>query len=352
MEKQNRFCGFTPVKRSVNWALPLLVVASALSAPAGAAENDQLVDELRRQLAEREAEIAALKQQLARTTEQAGRPRSELAVSAPSALRGARPTEGDDDELARALESALVKQGGGVLRPGTVELEPEFSYYYSEPTGTRRRDNLGLAMTVRVGLPASMQAELHVPYVVRDHWSGVGTSSGLGDVRLGLTKELLPGTYHAPSLLAFAQWRTATGDINRSPPTGFGQQALQFGLSTVKRQDPVVLFGSLFYTVNKGSAHLRDGALFRAGNFFGGRFGAYLAATPDTSLYAGLAFNSNMADRLNSNRIDGSSRLSSVLELGTTTVIGRGRFLNIFGGIGVTPAAPKFSLTVSLPIRL
>jgi hypothetical protein len=347
MENKNRFCGFTALKRSTHWILPVFLVAGAMSAPAAAAENDQLINELRRQLAERDAEIAALKQRLARTGEQTRLARS---AAAPSALRDSRPAEGDD-ESSRALESALVKQGGGVLRAGTVELEPEIFYLYSEPTGTRRRDNLGLALNARFGLPASWQADVRVPYVVRDHWSGVGTSSGVGDVRLGLTRELLPGTEQTPSLLAFGQWRTATGDINRNPPTGFGQQAVQVGLSTVKRQDPIVLFGSLFYTANIGSAHLRNGTGFRAGNLFGGRLAGYLAATPDTTLYSGLAFNSNMADRLNGNRIDDSSRLSGVLELGTTTVIGRDRFLNISGGIGVTPAAPKFSLTVSLPVR-
>jgi hypothetical protein len=352
MEKPDRICRIAPAVKSL---LPLLALAGFLVPSDGAAESYSRVDELQRLVAERDAEILALKAQLADARLQTGDGQAIRQgvppAAAPSAPGGAAGKGVEDDELARALESSLVRQGGSVLRSGAWELEPEFSYFYDEPTGNRRRDNFGLAITGRVGLPGALQAELRLPYVVSDHWSGVGHSSGLGDIRLALTKELIPGTDRAPSLLVFAQWRTRTGDIKSNPPTGYGQQAIQFGLSTVRRQDPVVLFGSLFYTANVGDAHLRDGARLDAGDVFGGRLGAYLAATPDTSLYLGVAFNSNDEDRFNGRPIDGSSHLSSVVELGSTTVIGRGRFINIAAGIGVTSAAPKFSLTVSLPLR-
>jgi|InoplaM2PM_1038566.scaffolds.fasta_scaffold04750_1 hypothetical protein len=40
-----------------------------------------------------------------------------------------------------------------------------------------------------------------------------------------------------------------------------------------------------------------------------------------------------------------------MFELGITTVIGRGKFLNITGSLGFTSAAPRLGLAVSLPIR-
>lgn len=354
MKKPVFICRNAPVLSSVKSLLLIVLARLVLSAPC-AAESISLVEELRRRVAEREAEILVLKAQLADAQAQALpgqtiRQGVPLATT-PPAPRRAESTQAEDDALVRALESSLVRQSGSVLRPGAWELEPEISYFYDEPTGNRRRDNFGLALTGRAGLPGAVQVELRIPYVVSDRWAGVGSSSGLGDIRLALTKELLAATERAPSLLAFAQWRSRTGDINRNPPTGYGQQALQFGLSTVKRQDPVVLFGSLSYTANVGDAHLRNGARFNAGNVFGGRVGAYLAATSEMSFFAGVAINSNDVDRFNSRPVDGSSHLSSVLELGSTTVIGRGRFLNITAGIGVTSAAPKFSLTVSLPYR-
>lgn len=361
MEKQNCVCRCAGDGKAVRSArLSLALVGSALWATvaAGVAESSPSVDELRRQLAAQEAEIVALREQLARPPSlpadcaAPGAPvRTASAASAPPAAGKRSGMDDDDEELTRALESSLVRQGGGVLRPGAKEIEPEFSYLYDEPTGGGRRDRFGLALTARIGLPDAMQGEFRLPYVVRDRWSGVSTSAGVGDVQFGLSREFSAGSERAASLLGFAQWRTATGDVERNPPTGFGQQAIMFGVSTVRRQDPVVLFGSLSYTASIGSADLRDGARLRAGNVFGGRLGAYLAATPETSLYSGLAFNSNADDRFDGRRIDGSSRLSGVLELGSTTVIGRGRFLNISAGIGFTPAAPKFTLTLSSPLR-
>lgn len=338
------------MRPATRWTLPLLAIGGVLPAMAMAAE-DPLVTELRRQLAERDAEIAALHQQMAALRSQlpgqAAPPagREDPAHSPPSA------NAAGDDELLGALESSLVRQGAGVLARGVIEMEPEFDYQYDEPIEGQRRDTFGLALTTRYGLTDSLQAELQLPYVVRDDISGQRHSSGWGDARLGLTAELQRQRETGLGLLAFVQWRTTTGDIDRSPPTGFGQDALQVGLSVTRRQDPVVLFGSLSYTANIGSAHLHNGSRLDSGDIFGGRLGAYLAATPDTSFYLGVAFNSSTADRFNGQRIDTSDRLRAMVELGTTTTVGYGKFLNVSAGFGVTPAAPKFSLSTSIPIR-
>jgi hypothetical protein len=338
------------------------------TATAAAEDLSPQVNALRAELRQREAELAALRRQIVvlqrqgRRASTASAPPSQQSSAPPpapaqAAFAPARPAtpEGsgrDEDEvLASALESALVRQGGRVLSRGTVEVEPELSYFYDEPARGQRRDNYGAALTVRLGLPWSMQAELRVPYIINDRWTGVGTASGVGDVRVGLTKELLAEREWRPSLLAFAQWRTTTGDINSSPPTGFGQNALQLGLTAVKRQDPIVLFGSLFYTANLGSALLRSGSRLDSGDVIGGRLGAFLAVTPDTSLLLAASANSFSADRFDGVRSAASDRLRGVLEIGAVTTIGRGLFLNITAGIGVTPAAPNFALTVSIPYR-
>jgi hypothetical protein len=196
-----------------------------------------------------------------------------------------------------------------------------------------------------------MQAEVRFPYSLSDRLTETGSSSGIGDIRLGLTKQLVAERDWVPAILAFGQWRTSTGDVNRSPSTGYGIDALQFGLSGAKRQDPIVLFGSLAYTTALGSATLRTGQRYEPGDIFGGRLGAFLAATPNTSLMLAVSANSFSADRYNEIANAASDRLQGVVEMGAVTTLGRGLFLNVTAGIGITPAAPNFTLAISVPYR-
>jgi hypothetical protein len=319
-----------------------LALACALSA---AATDENSVEVLQRLLRERDEEISRLRRQV-----------DELRSSHPIAPRptdseAAIPAAGEDDELAGALESALVRQGGRVLPRGTYEIEPQISYFYDEPVSAQRRDSWIGALDVRAGLGSGWQVELRLPYVIRDRWTNVGTSSGAGDVRLGVTTEILAEREGRPAVLLFAQWRTTSGDINRIPSTGFDQDALQAGLTLTKRQDPVVLYGSVSYTENFGTARLANGSDYSSGQVLGARLGAYLAATPDTSLFSGVSLHSSSGDSINGARLPETDRLLGMFELGTTTVIGRGKFLNITASLGFTSAAPRFGLAVSLPIR-
>jgi hypothetical protein len=79
--------------------------------------------------------------------------------------------------------------------------------------------------------------------------------------------------------------------------------------------------------------------------------GAFLSVTPDTSLSLAVSANSYAADRFDTLRSATSDRLRGVVEIGSATTIGRNLFLNVTAGIGVTPAAPDFALTISVPYR-
>jgi hypothetical protein len=333
--------------------------------------------ELRRQIQEREAEITALRQQVEQlrtqqlnTPSPSGMPQASaqpIAQTRPAAPAKdqpqsvGEPTVGssntamrfgsDDDELASALESSLVRQGAAVLSPGVIEVQPELNYFYDEPNTGKRRDSFGAALALKRGLPLSLQLEAYIPYTIHDRISGSGSSSGIGDVTLGLTKQLLRDQKGQPTLLLFGRWRIPTGDIDRTPATGYGQHGIQIGATLTKRMDPVLLLSGLSYTLNPGSAHLQDGTRIKAGNSFGVRAGVNLAATPDISLYWGLSYFTSGADRVNGERVDFTDRARAYLDLGGTTVVGRGRFLNLGVSLGVTPAAPRVSINASLPFR-
>jgi hypothetical protein len=344
--------------------LPVLIAASLLPGVATAATDyEREIETLRNQVRQRDAEIAALRRDIATLRHE--RPQNQASTTPlqrqpeippgpnvpPRPPPSPQPTADDEEVLATALETALVRQGGRVLSQGAIEIEPELSYFYDEPVQNQRRDHYGAALTARFGLPWSTQIEVRLPYAISDHWTGVGTSSGIGDIRVGLTTELVSERELVPALLGLVQWRTTTGDINRDPPTGFGQNAIVIGLTAMKRHDPIVLLGSVFYTANLGSAHLRTGATINAGDVFGGRLSAFLAVTPDTSLQVGISANSFSADRFDSTPDATSDRLRASLELGVATTLGRNLFLNVTAGIGITPAAPNFSLVASMPYR-
>ncbi len=338
MDEQNRFRCATAKRQPVIWTLLYLFAFFS-----GTAFGQSDVEDLQRQLRERDAEILKLRKQLDDLT-------SGTRALTP-ASGGPVGTGAQDEELEGALESSLVRQGGRVLPSGTFEIEPEVSYLYDEPSGGARRDRYSAALTARIGLRGAVQADIHAPYVIQDRWTGLGTSSGVGDASIGLTKEVVRERDAFPAVLAYAQWRLRTGDINKNPPTGFGQDALQIGVTLVKRKDPVVLFGTVSYTDNFGNAHLNNGSTVEARNLFGARLGLNLAATPDLSLYSAVSLNAGAADRFNGQPVESTDRLIGMLELGGTTVIARGRFLNVGTAFGFTPAAPRFSAFVSLPVR-
>jgi hypothetical protein len=321
-----------------------LPVAWLLASCAG---TDARVAELEGQLRDRDAEIAQLRQRLGSTPGQNTMAQAD-APQPPSSAPGASTpkqaaTNVPEEETSRALEQALVRQGGSVLPKGSVMVEPEVSYIYSEPDQGRRRDTWVSAATVRVGLPWDIEANVTVPYVLHDRQSGIGRTAGLGDINLGLTKPLVAERDYVPDLLVFGNWKSTTGRSDGALPTGTGANAYQAGLTAVKRQDPLVLFGSLSYTWNGRSGQVDYG------NSLGGTLGTILAATPDTSVLVDVNLNSSFASRVGGQRIGTSDRLSGVFEVGTATVLGRDLLLNVTAGVGFTPSAPDFQLTVSVP---
>jgi hypothetical protein len=99
----------------------------------------QTVEELQRELAAKDARIKKLEQQLARSerklqlTKQstfAAKPASSELKTSQAATTSTVPPAAvsEDEDLDRALERTLVREGALVLPPWTYELTPQFSY--------------------------------------------------------------------------------------------------------------------------------------------------------------------------------------------------------------------------------
>jgi uncharacterized coiled-coil protein SlyX len=333
------------------WAFAFLGVAACLQLAVPAIAQDT-VDELRRRLDERDAQIQDMRQQmdaLTRRLETLERQAQGAPAPSPAPTEGRRlgrpePTE----EAARALERELVRRGALVVPRGTLEVEPELSYTYSEPVTATRRDTFSAALTLRYGLPWDLQAETRIPYVISSRQEGFSHTSDLGDIEVALTKQVLTEEDWIPGLLVSGRWIAPTGDFelgSRNIPTGTGADALQATVTAVKTHDPLVLFGRGSYTTFVSS----DGVDW--GDIIGLRLGTSLAASPETSLFFDFDIASSSAAHINGREFPETNRVAAIFEAGIGTIVARDTLLNISGAIGLTDATPDFRLLLSLPTR-
>src|SRR5262245_6143662 len=87
----------------------------------------QTLDDLKRLLAEREAEVQQIRERIS-SLEQQEVPLAPPPAAAPAAPPADGASSEDPEDVTRALERALVRQGGQLLPPGAVEAEVNFSY--------------------------------------------------------------------------------------------------------------------------------------------------------------------------------------------------------------------------------
>jgi Putative MetA-pathway of phenol degradation len=259
-----------------------------------------------------------------------------------------------------------------VLPRGAYELEPGIEYTYrgtdqveivnasGVPTVARqdvKQDRVETRLTLRAGLPYASHVELRLPYVFLRNERSTGDQpaqtdhhSGAGDVQLGFTKQLADERPGRPGVVASLTWRAPTGDFRFGEPSqGGGFPALQGALTLVKRQDPLVFFGTASYTYVRERHH--GDADIDPGNFVGVKLGTMLAASPRTSVRAAFELSRSGRTEINGVAIGGSDAAVATLQLGLATLLSRRSLLDIQVGIGVTRDAPDFSLTASLPFR-
>jgi hypothetical protein len=69
------------------------------------------------------------------------------------------------------------------------------------------------------------------------------------------------------------------------------------------------------------------------------------------SVRGGFSFTRIGKTRLNGAAIEGTRSIASILELGTSVVLGRSQLLDLSLGIGLTAESPDFLIGLSMPIR-
>lgn len=319
-----------------------LLVALALWP--GSAEA-QTVEELKAELAAKNAEIARLR---GRVRQLESRPVVPVAAQPGYAPPPGSPYPedalGDND---RALEQALVSQGALVMAPGTYEISTEFSWaHWDTVTNPLLENSYSAGLGFRMGLPWNSQVSLSLPYVWAD-FGDAGMTDGLGDAGVVFTKELTREGDVMPGLLASVGWTSPTDRACCSGPIPY-VSGFQGGLTAVKRLDPLVAFATVsYYSEISGVV---TGTPYNPSDVIGTRLGGSLAVTPSTSLSAGvnISFLTDSPTVLYGPQAD--DVIASV-DLGFNTVLWRSTFLSTTAQFGLTGDVPDFRLISTIPIR-
>lgn len=293
-----------------------------------------------------------------RTTAQAPRspaPQSSAKPPAPGQF------EVSEEAAERALERTLIATGNLTVPVGFAEIEPLFSYTRREMPAqvlfNVNRNELFPAADLRIGLPWESQIEFFLPYnfqeqqivnvsaapatQVSNRWG-----NAIGDFTVGMAKTFVHESGWIPNLLGRVSWEIPTGPtFAHETPLTSGQNKLAFSLTALKRQDPLVFVGTAGYTKAFENNNLNPGDQF---NF---TTGAFLATSPETTLRGVLQQNFLRDVTVNGTTFPGSNTVQPILNFGASSIVGRGALVDLQVGFGLTNSAPKYQVILSSTYR-
>jgi hypothetical protein len=260
-----------------------------------------------------------------------------------------------------AIEEALGEKGLVLLPVGAYRITPSISWSHNTQ-GTFELNSYALNTSIEAGLPMGMAVSLLQPYVWRN--DSDGTNSGRGDFSVGFAKKLNNETSTIPSFVARLGYTHDSGkDSFTSKAIGFGFRSYNFGVSAVKRFDPLVMYGSISHDrvksrdvvlsiIVEGTPLLTHAIKPGATNSVS--WGVTLAATPEISLDAGLSLSFSEKTRymLSSGGVlEGKRSTTGYLNLGMGYLLTRNLSLVVGASAGITKNASDFGLSVALPFR-
>ena len=275
--------------------------------------------------------------------------------------RATQPAPGQfevsEDDAERALERTLVATGNLLVPSGFAEVEPLFSYARRETPSlvlfNQNRNEFTWSLDMRLGLPWESQFEIALPYnLVNQQLTDVfvappqqvfdRSGNAVGDLTVGPAKTFVHESGWIPDLLGRITYEAPTGPLKANQvPMLSGQSKLSFAATALKRQDPLVFTGTAGYTKAFEANHINPGDQV---NF---QAGAFLATSPETTLRAVLQQNFLQNTTVNNVTFNGSNSAQSILSFGASSILGRGILADLQVGIGLTNSAPKYSVILS-----
>lgn len=312
------------------------------------------------------------------------------------------------------VETELLKEKGALEGRRYFAIEPAFQYTHI--TSNRldisgytffpvlvvgniqvekaRKEIMAPSLTMRFGITDLFQADLRVPYIIREDEISRGTgekvtvdvdADGIGDIEGNLLFHVMKEREGWPGVSAGVKVKSRTGrdpygietktvqvpgtpetGVGDSPtkvpedlPTGSGHWGFTPYVSFVKTTDPAVLFASFSYFYHRK----RDVVLGRDENgnkvkfevdpsdYFGYSLG--MAYALNDNLAISTAFDQKFYDKV---KVNGDSQNETDLVLGSLVLGGTYAMndilsVNLSVGIGLTPDSPDMEVSFRLPFR-
>jgi len=257
----------------------------------------------------------------------------------------------------RALERTLVATGNLLVPKGFVEVQPLFSYTRREqPTLAflnLNRNEFSWALDMRFGLPWESQFEIGLPY--------------------NLAQQQVTNITVTPPQQVANSWGNSFGDLTVGLAKTFVHESgwipdllgrVTYEIPTGPESSNQVPLGSRrsLLAFSLAATKRQDPLVFVASGGYTKAFqtdqinlgdqvnfltGVFLASSPETSLRAVLQNNFVDAVRINDVTFRGSDTVQTILTFGVSSILGRGVLVDLQVGSGLTNSAPKYSVTLS-----
>ena len=266
-----------------------------------------------------------------------------------------------EDDAERALERTLVATGNLLVPNGFAEVEPLFGYTRRESPNLIisevNRNEFTWALDLRLGLPWESQFEIGVPYnLVQQQVTDISvapvqqTSNRWANSFGDLTVGLAKTFVHESGWIP-----DVLGRITYEIPTGplsSNQVPLPSGQS--KLTPSLTLLkrqDPLVFVATGGYTKAFQSSQINPGDQINFQTGAFLATSPETTLRGILQQNFLQNTTINDVTFKGSNSVQSILTFGASTILGRGLLADLQVGFGLTNTAPKYSVILSTTYR-
>jgi hypothetical protein len=353
----------------------------------------QLIKEQQAQIEKQAEQIRALSQRMESI--------STTPTSLPSHTRPERVgVDRKPTEQTKPPKVAAVQDDGGVLlSPGKMVLEPTFEYSRSSALRAAiegftiipalnigsfeisevDRDTLIGSLNGRIGVVKDLELEMRVPYVYRSDNSlsrpiGTGSSSnvlssvqgdGLGDIEVGARYQLTHGKDGWPFLISGLRFKSRTGTdpfevpidpttgLEMELPTGSGFYALQPTITAILPSDPVVLYGSMGYLYNMSRDVGGRIGKIDPGDSVSLSFGMGFSVNEKTSFSLGYSHSYVFETQQNGAMVANSDELHvGAFSTGFAYSVNDSTSLNLNVEAGLTEDAPDVRLIFRVPMAV